>query len=241
MNSTADLLLRLDWCNFAAAKYACERWHYSRSLPASKRVHIGVWEDGHFIGATVFSRGNTPNIGAPFQLRQNEICELTRVALREHQTPTSRIVAIALRMLKRQSPGVRLVVSFADPMHGHVGTLYQAGGWWYVGETHRECLLRVHGRLVHPRSVGSRYGHRGLGWIRAHVDPKAERIITEPKFKYLLPLDDAMRAQLAPLRRPYPQRERSAGSGTAVPTAGGVAIRPARSPQSGETTEAAHV
>ena len=30
----------------------------------------------------------------------------------------------------------------------------------------------------------------------------------EPKHKYLFPLDDAMRKQIEPLRKPYPKRER---------------------------------
>ena len=43
--------------------------------------------------------------------------------------------AIALRLLARHSPGLRLVVSYADPAQGHVGTIYQAAGWTYLGVT----------------------------------------------------------------------------------------------------------
>ena len=191
-------------------------------------MKVGCWESGQFIGVVIFSRGNTPFIGAPFGLPQSEVVELTRVALGEHDSPTSRIVAVTLRLLRKQSPGLRLVVSYADPAHGHVGTLYQAGGWCYLGETRRESLLRVHGRLLHPRTVGSRYGHRGVLWLRRHVDRNVDRIILPPKHKYVFPLDAAMREQVRPLLQPYPKRERSADSGTAVPTAGGGA-HPTRS------------
>jgi hypothetical protein len=34
------------------------------------------------------------------------------------------------------------------------------------------------------------------------------------KHRYLMPLDDAMREQIEPLRQPYPKRVRSADSGT---------------------------
>lgn len=227
---------RGDWCSHAAGLFACRRWHYSRCLPAGKSARVGCWESNQFIGVVIFSRGNTPHIGGPFGLAQDEVVELTRVALGVHDSPTSRIVAVALRLLRKQSPGLRLVVSYADPAHGHVGTLYQAGGWCYVGQTRRESLLRVHGRLLHPRTVGSRYGHRGVLWLRRHIDGTAERIILPPKHKYVFPLDAAMRDQLLPLLRPYPKRERSADSGTAVPTARGGA-HPTRSLYQ----EAAHV
>jgi hypothetical protein len=172
MHSTADF--HCHWCSHAAGLFACRRWHYSRSLPAGKSVKVGCRESGRFIGVVIFSRGNTPHIGAPFGLPQDQVVELTRVALGVHDSPTSRIVAVALRLLRKQSPGLRLVVSYADPAHGHVGTLYQAGGWCYVGKTRSESLLRVHGRLLHPRTVGSRYGHRGVAWLRRYVDGNAD-------------------------------------------------------------------
>jgi hypothetical protein len=232
MPSIADL--HGAWCSHAAALFACRRWHYTRSLPAGKSVRVGWWESGRFIGVVIFSRGNTPHIGSPFGLTQTEVVELTRVALGEHESPTSRIVAVALRLLQKQSPGLRLVVSYSDPAQGHVGTLYQAGGWCYIGKSRHESLLRVHGRLFHPRTVGSRYGHRGVFWLRQHVDRCAERLVVPPKHKYVFPFDAAIREQLRPLLQPYPKRERSADSGTAVPTAGGGA-HPTRSLHHGVT------
>ena len=106
--------LRLDWCSYEAAKYAVEHWHYSRSMVAGKSSKVGVWEDGKFIGCVVFSRGANNHLGSPYGLEQTDLCELTRVALTRHVAPVSRIVSIAVRMLRKQSPGLRLIVSFAD-------------------------------------------------------------------------------------------------------------------------------
>jgi hypothetical protein len=204
--------LHLAFCGYEAALFACKAFHYSRSLPASRRVCIGVWEDGRFIGAIVFSRGAARHIGKPFGLRQSEVCELTRVALRDHVTPTSRIMAIALRLLTRQSPGLKLVISYSDPQHGHDGRgVYAAGNWLYLGLTHPEALLKVHGQCRHPRSIGSKFGCRDIEWLRTHVDPHAERIVTAPKHKYAFPFDADIRAHLLPLVRPYPTRPKVAG------------------------------
>ena len=57
-----------------------------------------------------------------------ECAELCRVALTKHETPVSKIISIACRMLKKAMPGLRLVVSFADPERGHVGVVYQGAG-----------------------------------------------------------------------------------------------------------------
>src|SRR5690606_854940 len=119
----------------AAAKYAVEHWHYSQSLPASKKVKIGAWErpaqvaDYLFIGCVIYAWGSNQHLGTAFGLSMNETAELCRVALGKHITPVSRIVAISLKMLKRQCPGLRLVVSYADVDQNHHGGIYAAGNW----------------------------------------------------------------------------------------------------------------
>ena len=125
--------LKLDWCSHSAARYAVEHWHYSRRMPSGKLVKIGAWERGEFVGAIIYGRGATPEIGKPYGLEQTEICELVRIALKEHVSPVSRMIAVSLRMLKRWSPGLRMVVSFADTTQGHHGGIYQASGWCYTG------------------------------------------------------------------------------------------------------------
>lgn len=168
---------------------------------------LGAWEQGDFIGTVIFSRGNTPHIGTPFGLRQTQVCELTRVALGPHASATSRIVAIALKVLRRQSPGLKAVVSYADPERGHDGRgIYVAGNWLYVGVTGSECVIRIRGRLRHPRSVGSLYGTRSVRWLREHVDASAERIVLSPKHKYVFAFDPELRTQLLSLVQPYPKR-----------------------------------
>lgn len=205
--------LRMDWASHAAATFACTRWHYSHCMPAGKTVKIGAWEAGRFIGVVIFSRGANKQLLNPYGLTQVEGCELTRVALAAHATPVSRIVSIAVRLLRRQSPGMRLIVSFADPEQGHHGGIYQAGGWLYTGavETHHYLIGGV---KVHPKSVHSRYGtgSQRMAWIREHLDPEAERVIVF-KHRYLYPLDGDIRAAIAPLSQPYPKRPKQAMAG----------------------------
>jgi hypothetical protein len=127
-------VLRLDWASHDAARWACEKWHYAGVLPTGKLVKVGVWEDDSFRGVVLFSRGASPHLGRQYDLDHTQLCELTRIALREHDAPVSRIVSVALRFLRRSNPGLRLVVSFADPSQDHVGGIYQAGNWVFTGQ-----------------------------------------------------------------------------------------------------------
>ena len=207
--------LRLDWCTHEAAKYAVENWHYSRMMPKSKLAKIGVWENSDFVGAVIFGVGATPELAKPYSLGMTQVCELVRVAMRNHATPVSRVLSIACKILKRSMPKLRLIVSFADTNQGHHGGIYQAGGWVYAGESFGRAIMTF-GKAEHPRTLGLRYGKGGqsIPWLRANVDPNAKQIELPAKYRYLMPLDDEMRKRIEPLRKPYPKRVRSEGSGT---------------------------
>lgn len=208
--------LKLDWCSYEAAKYAVEHWHYSRTMPAGKRIMLGVWERGQYIGAVIFSWGANNHIGNPYGLKMTQVCELVRVALTVHLTPVSRIVSVATKMLAKQSPGLRLIVSYADPEQNHVGGIYQAGGWVYTGSSQAQRFaLRLDGSILHKRTAHSLFGTvKGLD---------KSNILW--KHKYIYPLDPAMRQQIAPLAKPYPKR----GTGETV-------IAPQSNAESGGST-----
>lgn len=194
-------------CDRAAAEYAVTHWHYSGVMATGKMVCLGAWEDGSFIGAVTFSRGASPYLGRALELDHTEICELTRVALTTHKSPVSQIVARALRILAESSPGLRVVVSFADPSEGHHGGIYQAMNWTYTGQSGWVTEYFVRGRWRHKKGVWYELRETGrqgenlpviedglpVAWRRA-----------PGKYRYLYPLDSGMRRRLRKMAKPYP-------------------------------------
>lgn len=205
--SKADL--RIDWATHEAAKYAVETWHYSQRLPVGRLVKVGAWEDGKFIGAVLFGRGANNAIGRDLGLSADQCVELVRVALRDHQSAVSRVVALSLRFLRLSNPALRCVVSYADEEQGHHGGIYQAGNWTYVGRSMGSVEFFHDGRWKHNREVTS--GAFGKARHINHNDlPKRK---TLGKHKYLMPLDDDMRRHIMPLAKPYPKRAKQAITG----------------------------
>lgn len=192
-------------------------------------ARYGVWERDRFIGCMLFSRGGSPGLAGSLGFMQTELVELTRVALTKHETHVTAIVARGLRLLKRDHPGLRMVVSFADPVQGHIGTIYQAGNWLYAGTSSAHMYV-VDGKVVHPKTLYQRFGRGGqsIPWLREHVDPNAERIRLPGKHRYLYPLDRAARRAVLNRCMEYP---RNAGEGSTVSRrphpAGGAGSTPA--------------
>lgn len=187
------MTLKVAACSHEAARYAVENWHYSHIMPTGKTVKCGVWEGSEFIGVVIFSRGASPFLGNALRLDATEICELTRVALREHESPVSQIVAEAIRMLRASNPRLRVIASFADPKEGHHGGIYQAGNWIYTGQSNPIIEYFIGGRWRHTRGA---YHHP-----ERKTAPSRE---VPGKYRYLYPLDKQMRRKIEKLRKPYP-------------------------------------
>lgn len=193
-------------------------WHYSKRMPIGKTNRYGVWEDDRYIGCVLFARGAAPGLASPYGLDLTECVELVRVALREHRAPVTEIVAHALRALKAQSPGVRLVVSFADPVQGHVGGIYKAGNWIYTGTSAPTPEWFYRGKWRHNRDVTAPgfVAKRGAGaglWL---LDAKQRAALPHRKLpgkhRYL-----AMRRRVAALALPYPQPAVEGSTGAVTP------------------------
>lgn len=195
--------LKLAHCDHQAAKYACQKWHFTGSAPRGKYVRYGVWEDGRFRGVVLFGAGASPQIGRSIGLNQSTCCEMVRLALGPHRTPVSRILSIAVRLLRKHSPGIRCINTFADPSYGHHGGVYQAAGWLFLGVQKLRAHIRICGRVYHWRNVESKYGTHAIKWLQEHIDPAATWEGWGYRLKYVLPLDEDVRGRLQPLTKPY--------------------------------------
>lgn len=155
--------IKLDFCSFDAAKYAVMNWHYSKAMPAGKLVKIGVWENSIFIGVVLFGRGANQYVPQSLGLKLTECCELVRVALNKHTAPTTQIVSVALRLLRKSNEGIKTVYSYADLTNqGHLGIIYKAGNWKQHGIRRSDGghYLDKDGKIVHNRSLNAKYGSK---------------------------------------------------------------------------------
>ena len=212
-------------CSHEAAKYAVLKWHYSKAMPYGKSNRFGVWEGKEFVGVVIFSYGASAQLGRPYDLYMGEVVELTRVALRPHGNPVSRILAISIRMLKKHNPGLRLLVSYSDLDQDHLGIIYQATNWTYVGvhtKGQKGVYYIVNGKKIHNRTIKERDGWEcNLGWLQKNIDPGARYHISKGKHKYLYPLDEEIRERVLPKKQAYPKRAGSIEGDASTPPGGG--------------------
>jgi hypothetical protein len=189
-----------------------------------KLVKVGVWEGGKFKGAVIFGDGLLgPRSHVYGGIDKFEIAEIVRIALRQHQHEVSRMIRIAVKLLRKRCPGTELVVAFADQGEGHHGGIYQAAGFLYTGESEPGRMFRhkASGRILHNRAVSVNGRRSHFGKVRkVPRHDECEIIARSKKHRYLLPLTAEMKQFVEKMRRPYPKRAASIESDAPAVQAG---------------------
>jgi len=192
-------------CTYQASKFAVEHYHYSKQMPSDKKLLFGAWEDGKFIGSVIYNRGSRMLYAEFTPQNRGGVCELARVALKEHKTPVTKIISETIKLIKKTQPQIEVIVSYADRNQNHLGVIYQAGNWIYLGTISRKSWMMINGEKVHARSASSRYGTSSLKWIQQHIDKNAYYIPDKGRHKYCYPLTKKQRKILECRRKPYPK------------------------------------
>lgn len=109
------------------------RHHYSHKVVSNSSLHFGAFLDGKLHG--VMSYGTSLNKAKTQRLVEgtgwNEFLELNRMAFDEYlpRNSESRCIGISLRLIKKNAPQIKWVVSFADGCSCGDGTIYRASNF----------------------------------------------------------------------------------------------------------------
>jgi hypothetical protein len=197
--------MRLEKASYKAVSYACLNFHYAKSVPNVGLAYNVFNAKNEWCGVICYGIGATNNIGRPYGLNQGQVVELVRMALNGNQESTTKAMAISLKLIKKDAPNIKLIVSYADSEQGHFGTIYQATNWFYTGFS-TDTNLIVNGKREHRRTLGSRFGTCSSDAIR-QKGYRVEVLKTKPKWKYIYPLDKSLIPLCKSLSKPYPKAQ----------------------------------
>ena len=110
-----------------------KKHHYSGKVVPNSQLHFGAFLDNALHG--VMSFGASINKKGTINLVKNtgwnDFLELNRMAFDEclPKNSESRCISIALKLIKKNAPHIKWVISFADACSCGDGTIYRASGF----------------------------------------------------------------------------------------------------------------
>ena len=192
--------MRLEKASQKAIKYACIKFHYSKICPAHAFGYSVFNGKGEWCGVILFGGGAGAFMGAPFGLRYGQYLELNRMALNGKQESTSKAMSIAMKLVKKDNPTAKLLISYADKGQDHYGTIYQATNWYFVDETEssgEEVFYK--GKWTHNRTPSSKLTNEEYRKL-----PKRKK---SGKYKYIYALEKSMKPMCLEMKKPYPKKD----------------------------------
>ena len=183
-------MYRLTKASNKAVQYACKYYHYSKTVPVNTHWY-NVYYNSEWCWVILYGTGANCNICKPFGLKQWEVIELVRVALNWKQENVSKPLSISLKLIKKDLPLCKLIVSYSDLDQNHVWSIYRATNWlylWTAGIDSFSAFI-IKWKKVHPKSVYWMWVKQSLESVKKHIDKNATKHYTKWKHKYIYILD----------------------------------------------------
>ena len=131
--------------------------HYSGKVVPNSTLHFGCFLDGKLHG--VMQYGPSINKKGTINLVEgtgwNEFIELNRMAFDDYlpKYSESRCIAISIKLIKKNAPQIKWIISFADGTQCGDGTIYRASGFKLVGLAKNAGICKLNGKIVHIKKT----------------------------------------------------------------------------------------
>ncbi len=202
------------------------KYHYTHKwslCQVAYGIHYITDEDCKFIegklekliGCMVFGQpvGRSAAESISDLIKVDEVLELTRLFIQDGygRNIESYCITQALHLLRRDFPHIKGLISYADGEQGHKGTIYQACGFHYQGNSSIALMPNYSVSLVkpyqwlHSRTVSSTYGSHNVEHLKKKINHTFWRKKESSKHRYVYLLGNKVEKKkiLKNLKHPF--------------------------------------
>jgi hypothetical protein len=151
-----------------------KKHHYSGKVVANSSLHFGCFLDNKLHGVMSY--------GSPLDKRKvlplvhgslwNEMLELNRMAFDDYlpKYSESRCIAISIKLIKKNAPQIKWILSFSDALQCGDGTIYRASGFNLIqANEYKEFYELPNGEIV----LGATLRLSGYtSWLKLFISKK---------------------------------------------------------------------
>ena len=158
MGSAKDLIVKVIPSKVAVP--FVKTHHYSGKVVNNSNLHFGVFYEGRLHGVMSFgpSLDKSKIQGLVDGTGWNEFIELNRMAFDDvlPRNSESRAIAIAMKLIRKNAPQIKWVISFADGCSCGDGTIYRASGFVLTAIKPNGNLVQLpNGEKIHKMTLES--------------------------------------------------------------------------------------
>lgn len=204
------------------AKPYIEKHHYSKKAVNNSCLHFGAFLDGNLHG--VLSYGPSLDKSKIITLVKgtgwNNFLELNRMAFDDYlpRNSESYCIAKSIRMIRKNAPQIKWIISFADGCSCGDGTIYRASNFVLTGikKNSNLCVLpngeKIHKMTLESNPTSPRKELGGMSYFqltggaynfKKYVEKVGGSILTGYQLRYIYFIDKTFRSRLTVPEIPF--------------------------------------
>jgi len=145
--------------------------HYSGKIVSMSQLHFGCFLDKKLHGVMSFGppmdKRNVLNLveteNKGINKKWNEMLELNRMAFDDYlpKNSESRCISIAIRLMKKNAPHIKWILSYSDATQCGDGTIYRASGFFLTNINKNGTIYKLASGEVVAKRGDSKYDFKG--------------------------------------------------------------------------------
>ena len=196
----------IERCNKETVYNIVKKKHYAKTWTASSNIYGIYYDSGNhkFFDGKELKLIGTVIYGNPVgfrvvksiseELTDIDVLELKRLWIEDGygKNIESYCIAQTLKMLKKDSPQTKVVISYADPSANHKGIIYRASNWLYQGKNIGAADAYMYrypntDKWFSDRAIGEQLGTNGLKAVLRKVpDMEYRKKLRKHRYIYFL-------------------------------------------------------
>ena len=169
-----------------------KKYHYSGKVVPNSTLHFGCFLDEKLHG--VMSFGNPMDKSKVLPLVQpclwNEMLELNRMAFDDYlpKYSESRCIAIAIRLIKKNAPHIKWILSYSDGAQCGDGSIYRASGFYLTGIKKNKTILEWNGKIIADKTLNNS-NYKKIGMSAGLAKKQGAKPIDGFQLRYIYLID----------------------------------------------------
>jgi hypothetical protein len=170
-----------------------KKHHYSGKVVPNSTLHFGCFLDNKLHGVMSYgtSMQKSSVIGFVKPCLWNEMLELNRMAFDSYlpKYSESRCIAISIKLLKKNAPHIKWILSYADGCQCGDGTIYRASGFKLTGiKQNTTMLLMPDGKIMADKTLNNS-NYKVIGQSSGYWKKNGAKPIEGMQLRYIYLID----------------------------------------------------
>jgi hypothetical protein len=146
-------------CDREEVRDFIEKHHYSKSINGLKTSYcFKLVLNDKIIGAIIYGYLGMAKVWKKYVDHERDLIELRRLCCIDEtkKNTESYFISKTIKWLKNNTK-IKMIISYADPEYNHVGIVYQACKFTFVGITSKSRYILYDGKKYHDKTIRTKY------------------------------------------------------------------------------------